>query len=57
MPNGNDPKEPKDPKPGSGGATTQGGHTQPPQTKVVVAAAIGGLVGGLIGALIGSGMH
>jgi hypothetical protein len=30
---------------------------KPPQTGIVVAAAVGGLIGGLVGAIIGSNLH
>jgi hypothetical protein len=71
MPNGHDPNKPS-PTPGTGsGAGTgtgtgaggngtvkpAGGSDKPPQTKLLIAAGIGGLVGGAVGALIGSCLH
>jgi hypothetical protein len=40
-------------KGGQGGAAPAGGYDEPPQIKIVIAAAAGGLIGGLLGALIG----
>jgi hypothetical protein len=73
MTNGNDQTNPKDPAQGSGTGTGSGSGTakgkgspggaapndvdKPPQTQIVIAAAVGGLVGGLVGALIGSSLH
>jgi hypothetical protein len=67
MPNGHEsnktppPPPPPPPKPpsGPGKLTPQDGGSLPPQpqSRLAVAAGIGGAVGGLIGALIGSCLH
>jgi hypothetical protein len=73
MPNGNDQSNPKDPGSGAGTGTGSGAGApkgtgsqdgaspdkvdKPPQTGIVVAAAVGGLIGGLVGAIIGSNLH